>query len=220
MYSGNPTRFDLVAYRFATTGQHALHEPAPARAIMPPLDPSPDHCVPQFLFHGVVRRLNPFVPRDRPQPPPPGEDLETRRRRLCKYLCPPKSLPDRSTQLLHPLLEPNSWQSSVAHPGTARKPPVGMPRCRRSSRGRQDTSGDEADIGRRSARSWEFGDLVDHGFGIVTREFKTTTATNRRLALNCLTKLLGRNQRAMCLAMSVPAPRFFHRAGVEVSALP
>jgi hypothetical protein len=58
----------------------------------------------------------------------------------------------------------------------------------------------------------EFGDLVDQRFGVVTGEFMTTTATIRRLALDRLTDLLGRDQRAMCLAMPVLAAALFPAA--------
>ncbi len=99
-------------------GQHALREPAPVRAVGPAADPTPEHRVAQRTFHRVVRGLDTFYPRERPQTLPHLEDLEARRRRLRARAMRPflKGSLDLPPQAAHPLLERPPLQSPVTHP--------------------------------------------------------------------------------------------------------
>jgi hypothetical protein len=63
--------FQHVATSLAAGRHHApcpFHEPAPSFAICPTADPSPDHRGSQGSLRRVVRRLDPFEPRECPQP--------------------------------------------------------------------------------------------------------------------------------------------------------
>ena len=115
-----PQVLQHVSFLLPAGGHHAqrsLHEPTTSLAIRTPADPPPDHRESQRSLRRVVRRFDPFDPRQRPQSLFDLEDLEARRRRLRATAPRPlqESLATLASQSNHPILEPLPVQSPVPH---------------------------------------------------------------------------------------------------------
>src|SRR4051794_16343565 len=98
--------------------QRPLDESAPPLAIRTSTDPSPDHRKTQRSLRRVVRRLDPFDLRERPQSLFYLEDLEASRRRLRAPALRSfqEGLANLAAQTCHPFAERLPVQRPVSHP--------------------------------------------------------------------------------------------------------